>query len=290
MAKLLNVLKDLSESVNGEPSEAKKLTEAVKEISRGLTGQEPEGKSLTELIDFTATNLKLTDERFKKIVERTYTALDVEILDGVESIGAYAFYQYLLLTSLTTPESLKNIGENAFMNCTNLENVDLSNGVESIGAYAFGSCNGLKNLVLGNKLKTIGNQAFNNCNNADFTSLTIPENVESIGAYAFYNNNLLEININVNGSIGEYAFSKSKSATLITIGTGVESIGANAFSSSTALTAIYIYAMTPPTLANVTAFNYTNDCPIYVPAESLSVYKNASVWSSLSSRIQAIPE
>jgi len=42
-------------------------------------------------------------------------------------------------------------------------------------------------------------------------------------------------------------------------------------------------------LANVNAFNSTNDCPIYVPSESVEVYKAADNWSSLSSRIQAIP-
>ena len=36
-------------------------------------------------------------------------------------------------------------------------------------------------------------------------------------------------------------------------------------------------------------FNYTNDCPIYVPAGSVDVYKDAEGWSEYASRIQAIP-
>jgi hypothetical protein len=37
------------------------------------------------------------------------------------------------------------------------------------------------------------------------------------------------------------------------------------------------------------AFNNTNNCPIYVPAESVNAYKAASVWSNYASRIYAIP-
>jgi hypothetical protein len=36
-------------------------------------------------------------------------------------------------------------------------------------------------------------------------------------------------------------------------------------------------------------FNYTNNCPIYVPSASVETYKSASGWSGYASRIQAIP-
>jgi hypothetical protein len=36
------------------------------------------------------------------------------------------------------------------------------------------------------------------------------------------------------------------------------------------------------------AFNDTNNCPIYVPSESVETYKAASNWSSYASRIQSI--
>jgi len=37
------------------------------------------------------------------------------------------------------------------------------------------------------------------------------------------------------------------------------------------------------------AFNDTNNCPIYVPSESVEAYKSASGWSNYASRIQPIP-
>jgi hypothetical protein len=42
-------------------------------------------------------------------------------------------------------------------------------------------------------------------------------------------------------------------------------------------------------LGNSNAFDNTNNCPIYVPSASVEAYKAATNWSSLSSRIQAIP-
>ena len=51
---------------------------------------------------------------------------------------------------------------------------------------------------------------------------------------------------------------------------------------------VTVNATTPPTLGE-SALDYTNNCPIYVPAASVDVYKAASGWSTYASRIQAIP-
>ena len=74
----------------------------------------------------------------------------------------------------------------------------------------------------------------------------------------------------------------------VTIGDRITSIGNDAFENHNKLTSITCLATTPPTLGS-SAFNNTNDCPIYVPAESVEAYKAASGWSAYASRIQAIP-
>jgi len=56
----------------------------------------------------------------------------------------------------------------------------------------------------------------------------------------------------------------------------------------TKLTAIYFRAITPPVLDENIGFYSTNNCPIYVPADSVNAYKTANVWSDVKSRIQAI--
>jgi hypothetical protein len=55
------------------------------------------------------------------------------------------------------------------------------------------------------------------------------------------------------------------------------------------LTSITCNATTPPTLEDAFAFENTDNCPIYVPAESVDTYKAASGWSTYADRIQPIP-
>ena len=117
-----------------------------------------------------------------------------------------------------------------------------------------------------NTLTSIGSLAFYNC--SSLTSVIIPSSVTSIGGSAFRGCNSL---------------------TSVTIPSGVTSIDDSAFYDCSSLTSITVEATTPPTLGGVTVFNNTNNCPIYVPAESVAAYKAAINWSSYASRIQAIP-
>lgn len=134
-------------------------------------------------------------------------------------------------------------------------------------------------------------------------SVEIPIKVRKIDAFAFANcSNLLTVSIpdtvtDIGDTTANYSgtFSGCTSLTSVTIGSGVTSIGNTVFKGCTGLASITILATTPPTLSynplnNLKgAFYNTNDCPIYVPAESVSAYQADSYWSVLSTRIQAIP-
>lgn len=134
-----------------------------------------------------------------------------------------------------------------------------------IAQNAFYECTSLTSITIPNSVTSIGDCAFCNCEY--LTSVTIPDSVTSIG---------------------DEAFVACSCLTSVTIPDSVTSIGTSAFDTCNGLTSITIQATTPPTLGSG-AFDYTNDCPIYVPAESVNVYKAATNWSTLASRIQAIP-
>ena len=121
------------------------------------------------------------------------------------------------------------------------------------------------------------------------TSAAIKSGVTSIVGYAFYNCiSLTSIEIpNSVTSIGEKAFYNCTSLSSVTIPNSVTSIDSNAFRGCSSLTSITVNAETPPTLGT-NVFNYTNDCPIYVPSGSVNAYKSATNWSKYASRIQAI--
>ncbi|MBR2409217.1 MAG: extracellular solute-binding protein [Lachnospiraceae bacterium] len=96
----------------------------------------------------------------------------------VTAIGESAFSDFYSLTSVTLPNTLRSIGDDAFSWCTMLDNVVVPEGVTSIGLGAFNNCSSLETITLPNTLKDIGNFAFGYCQMLD--KVVIPEGVSSI--------------------------------------------------------------------------------------------------------------
>ena len=91
-------------------------------------------------------------------------------------------------------------------------------------------------------------------------------------------------------TIGTNAFSYDPYLRGIDIPSSVTSIGAWAFRFDAGLNVhgITVRNPIPPTLGNG-AFQGSDDAIIYVPAQSVELYKNKAVWDVYASRIQAIP-
>ena len=93
---------------------------------------------------------------------------------SVTSIGDYAFYLCIGLTSVTIPNSVTSIADYAFEGCSSLTSVTIPNSVTSIGKWAFISCSGLTSVTIPNSVTSIGNMAFAYC--SGLTSVTLPNN------------------------------------------------------------------------------------------------------------------
>ena len=169
-----------------------------------------------------------------------------------------------------------------------IRSVEVGDCVTELGESLFLSQSSLTALTMSDTVISIGDSAFYNCSN--ITNIKISANLETIGEGAFegirFSNAITLGNVI---TIGYDAFRYCDSLPSVKIGDKITSIGGRAFNNCTGLTSVIIEATTPPTLSNSNAFSYTNDCPILVPSQSVSAYKTASVWSSLASRIQAIP-
>ena len=153
----------------------------------------------------------------------------IEILDGVTTIGNYAFSRCRGLTSITIPDSVTSIGNYAFDSCSSLTSITIPDSVTSIGDYAFQGCRGLTSITIPDSVTSIGNGAFEYC--SGLMSITIPDSVTSIGNYAFRDcRGLTSITIPDSvTSIGISAFEMCSRLTSVTIPGSVTSIGQMAF-------------------------------------------------------------
>jgi hypothetical protein len=128
---------------------------------------------------------------------------------GVRFITDYALYSSPNLSSVTIPNSVTSIGNQAFA-FSGLTNVTIENSAASIGDGAFQGCTSLSGVTTGNRITSIGNGAFENC--SDLKHLTIPPSVTSVGGMAFRNTGLNSITIPANLElIGQSAFSSCTS-------------------------------------------------------------------------------
>ena len=98
---------------------------------------------------------------------------EIEIPDSVTEIGANAFANCESLKKVKFGAGIKSIGKDAFRSCDNLEEIDLPEGVESIGDGAFKYCDNVKTITLPESLKEIGQFAFLTGNSVDNSTITL---------------------------------------------------------------------------------------------------------------------
>ena len=239
--------------------------------------------------------------------ERNYFIREVKIGDCVNfkiDDGAFMGDWYELLTSVTISNTVKWIGFNAFQGCKRLNNVTIPNSVIRIDGNSFNGCDSFTNIVIPDSVTTVGpyeeqgepttEGIFAYCDG--LTSCTLSRNMTKIPPSMFRGCKSLtsvggigsgasvEIPSNIT-KISQEAFYICDGITSVTIPNSVTIIGSSAFNGCTSLTSVTVNAITPPTLGSK-AFDYTNNCPIYVPCDSVSSYINS--WGSLSERIRGI--
>lgn len=206
-----------------------------------------------------------SSQPFKYKFKLNDTSVVTAECDSSSAITSAETFEYkTTLVEAEVGDCVTSIGEKAFYFMNSIfTSVTISNSVTSIGNNAFSWNSGLNSVEIPNSVTSIGNNAFDS---SSLSSITIPDSVTNIGSYAF---------------------SYSYSLTSVTIGSGVTSIGNRVFYKNSGLTSVTIEAVTPPALGSG-AFDNTNNCPIYVPAESVEAYKAASNWSTYADRIVAI--
>lgn len=204
-----------------------------------------------------------------------YAFSNILLNNGLETIGDVAFRGCSGLTSVNIPNTVTSIGYGAFSACTSLTGpITIPSGVTTINWGLFHSCTSLDSVTLPSGITAINEYAFYYCSN--LSSVNLPDSVQTIGVGAFMGCRSLAGSLVLPSditSIDSGAFKWCSSLTSVVIPSGITSIGSVAFEGCGNLESITIYATTPPALGNG-AFNNTKNCPIYVPAESVSAYQS----------------
>ncbi len=241
---------------------------------------------------------------------------DLVIPEAITKIKPYSFWGASCLTSVSIHNSVTNISNTAFVNCSGVEtivvesgnttydsrddcnaiietatnilvagcmNTIIPNSVTGIGERAFYGCSGLTSVTIPNLVTSIGGHAFRDC--SGLTSVTIPNSVTNIEKFTFYGcSGLISVTIpNSVTAIGSLAFYGCSGLTSVTIGNSIEDIGNEAFNNCNGLTDIYANPTTPPYQQAVGSPFFTNyDATLWVPCGSVATYSAADVWSNFS--------
>lgn len=108
-----------------------------------------------------------------------------------------------VLTELTIPSDVLNVGDWAFANCDSLQSVIISSRVQSVGDGVFLDCDNIIEVSLADGVQKIGNRAFENCDG--LTTVVIPDSVTDIGSAFGYCKKLK--NIKLSASLTEIYYS-----------------------------------------------------------------------------------
>ncbi len=178
---------------------------------------------------------------------------ELSFKEGTTVIPNDIFNGRKFITKITIPNTVTEIGENAFMR-TSITQIVIPDSVKIIGYRAFSDCHKLKSVTLGSSVTTIEDYAFNNC--YKLQSITIPDSVTTIGKNAFeYCDELSSVTLSQNVTeIADYQFKDCKNLTSIIIPNGVTTLGENAFEHCSKLTEVTL----PNTLTTIYSgcFNY----------------------------------
>ena len=192
----------------------------------------------------------------------TYSTPKSEVL-GKPVIFYGTYYGCKNLTSITISSGITEIGKNTFDGCTSLTDINIQNGVTKIAESAFEGCTSLWKITIPSNVTEIKSCAFKDCTN--LSNINIPERVISIESYAFRSCSRLQS---------------------ITIPKSVTLIGSWAFADCDQLQSIYCKSIQPPTLENDWVFESSIITTIYVPVESVDIYKAAARWQKFADKIK----
>ena len=207
----------------------------------------------------------------------------------LQTIGDYAFAQAVKVKSLSLPDSLINIGNYAFKDCTGVSSLKFTNDskLQVIGTKAFENCTGITALNLPSKVKSIAVDAFDGLSRV-LKSITV---ASANKAYASIDNCLINLSsktlmLGCRNSvipqgvvtIANGAFKNCTELKSVVIPDSVKAIGDEAFYYCTGLGSIKIEGDTLTTIGRDAFVYCTKIAKIALPTTIKSIGSHAFLY------------
>lgn len=217
------------------------------------------------------------------------------IPQGIDTISECMLIWCSNIREILLPSSVKYIEDKAFCDCTSLTSISPENipGVVSIGYAAFSGCNNITSVEFPSTISHV--DGFTNCSGLRSVVINTPDGYGiSIGELAFANcTGLTNVTI-PDGvtSLGNGAFKGCTSITSIVLPNTFSHMYDYVFSGCTSLTSVTINAIYPPELSYYSHLfdDAPSDLKIYVPCDSLEIYKHTQYWTDYANMIYSIEE
>lgn len=195
------------------------------------------------------------------VFQKCYQLKEITFPRTVTAMGANCFNTTVSLEKLVIPSGVLLVPNSFCTSSEKLKEVVVEEGVQTLDMMAFSGCSVLEKITLPESLTTINSNCFSSCES--LKELTIPLSITSISGNMCYN---------------------CLSLAQMVIHENVTDIASKAFSNCYGMEDYYVIPKTPPTLANVNAFEKIEDtCKIHVPKGCLEAYQTATNWSTYAS-------
>ena len=206
------------------------------------------------------------------------------VSEDVKIIADNAFYGRKDLTEFSMPDTVEEVGESCFKDCTALKRVTFSSSLKSLGIKCFEHCYDLESIEIpaqNDKYYAEGNCLIERetktvvfgCKN-----VVIPATVETIGEYAFYKVGIEEISIPSNvKTICDFAFLQNYDLKYVALRDGLEYIGEDAFAHCYSIEYISI----PRTVTHIGGWAFMSvHCSVALPKEIEKEYIGENAFSN----------
>ena len=123
------------------------------------------------------------DRAFGDLLFNNSKIKEIIVSDSVKSIGELAFMGCSNLRKVIIPNTVSNIGWRAFCGCSSLRHINIPNTITCIEIETFKGCSSLRQIVIPNSVKSIGFCAYGECSSLQYVNIS--DSVVSIDENAF---------------------------------------------------------------------------------------------------------